>query len=82
MSQGPSLLFDKSTLESLSLNEAVLLDNFYRAPANPSYVDTQLKIVGERGRNRTFNLLFSNQQLKMNGFNDFPNVAVGRNGQF
>jgi hypothetical protein len=37
MSQGPSLLFDKSTLESLSLNEAVLLDNFYRSTITPLF---------------------------------------------
>jgi hypothetical protein len=36
---------------------------------------------GERGRNRTFNLLFLHQPLKTNGFNDFPIVHVGRNGQ-
>ena len=29
MAQGPSLIFDKSSLESLNLNEAVLMDNFY-----------------------------------------------------
>lgn len=37
MSQGPSLLFDKSTLESLSLNEAALLDNFYRSTLTPLF---------------------------------------------
>jgi hypothetical protein len=37
MSQGPSLLFDKSTLESLSINEAVLLDNFYRSNITPLF---------------------------------------------
>lgn len=37
MSQGPSLLFDKSTIESLSLNEAVLLDNFYRSTITPLF---------------------------------------------
>jgi hypothetical protein len=37
MSQGPSLLFDKSTLESLSLNEAALLDNFYRSTITPLF---------------------------------------------
>lgn len=37
MSQGPSLLFDKSTLESLSVNEAVLLDNFYRSTITPLF---------------------------------------------
>lgn len=29
MAQGPSLIFDKSLLESLNLDEAVLMDNFY-----------------------------------------------------
>jgi hypothetical protein len=29
MSQGPSLIFDKSSLESLNLHEAALMDNFY-----------------------------------------------------
>jgi hypothetical protein len=28
--------------------------------------------AGERGRNRTFNLLIPSQQLNTNGFNDFP----------
>ena len=37
MSQGPSLLFDKSTLESLNLNEAALLDNFYRSTITPLF---------------------------------------------
>jgi hypothetical protein len=37
---------------------------------------------GERGRNRTFNLLIPNQQPKTNGFNDFPNHRVGRSGRF
>jgi hypothetical protein len=31
MPQGPILIFDKSSLESLNLDEAVLLDNFYKA---------------------------------------------------
>jgi len=35
MSQGPSLIFDKSALESLNLDEAVLLDNFYRSIVTP-----------------------------------------------
>lgn len=31
------MLFDKSTLESLSVNEAVLLDNFYRSTITPLF---------------------------------------------
>jgi hypothetical protein len=37
MSQGPSLIFDKSALESLNLDEAVLLDNFYRSNITPLF---------------------------------------------
>ena len=37
MSQGPSLIFDKSALESLNLDEAVLLDNFYRSSITPLF---------------------------------------------
>jgi hypothetical protein len=29
MPQGPHLIFDKSSLESLSVDESALLDNFY-----------------------------------------------------
>jgi len=40
MSHGPSLIFDKSSLESLNLDEAVLLDNFYRSTITPlSFVE-------------------------------------------
>jgi hypothetical protein len=37
MAQGPSLIFDKSSLESLNLDEAVLLDNFYRSNITPLF---------------------------------------------
>src|SRR6266852_4650231 len=37
MSQGPVLIFDKSSLESLNLDEAVLLDNFYRSNITPLF---------------------------------------------
>lgn len=37
MSQGPVLIFDKSTLESLSVDEAVLLDNFYLSNITPLF---------------------------------------------
>ena len=37
MAQGPSLIFDKSSLESLNLDEAVLLDNFYRSAITPLF---------------------------------------------
>jgi hypothetical protein len=37
MPQGPHLLFDKSSLESLSVDEAVLLDNFYTCNITPVF---------------------------------------------
>jgi hypothetical protein len=35
MPGGPSIIFDKSSLESLSLDEAVLMDNFYMSNITP-----------------------------------------------
>jgi hypothetical protein len=37
MSQGPFLIFDKSSLESLNLDEAVMLDNFYMSNITPLF---------------------------------------------
>jgi hypothetical protein len=37
MTLGPSLIFDKSSLESLSLDEAVLMDNFYMSTITPLF---------------------------------------------
>lgn len=37
MAQEPILIFDKSTLESLNLDEAVLLDNFYVSNVTPLF---------------------------------------------
>jgi hypothetical protein len=37
MPQGPSLIFDKSSLESLNIDEAVLLDNFYLSNITPLF---------------------------------------------
>src|SRR5258706_2111748 len=37
MPQGPFLIFDKSSLESLNLDEAVMLDNFYRSTITPLF---------------------------------------------
>lgn len=35
--QGPSLIFDKSSLESLNLDEAVMMDNFYMSTVTPLF---------------------------------------------
>jgi hypothetical protein len=37
MPQGPILIFDKSSLESLNLDEAALLDNFYLSNITPLF---------------------------------------------
>jgi hypothetical protein len=37
MAQGPSLIFDKSSLESLNIDEAVLMDNFYMSTITPLF---------------------------------------------
>lgn len=37
MPQGPHLIFDKSSLESLNLDEAVLMDNFYMSTITPLF---------------------------------------------
>jgi hypothetical protein len=37
MPPGPSLIFDKSSLESLNLDEAVLTDNFYMSTITPLF---------------------------------------------
>src|ERR1700681_4959448 len=37
MSQGPFLIFDKSSLECLNLDEAVMLDNFYMSNITPLF---------------------------------------------
>src|ERR1700737_2076854 len=37
MAHGPFLIFDKSSLESLNLDEAVLLDNFYMSNITPLF---------------------------------------------
>lgn len=37
MPAGPTLIFDKSALESLNLDEAVLLDHFYRSNITPLF---------------------------------------------
>ena len=37
---------------------------------------------GERGRNRTYNLLIAGKLPRINGFNDFQTCTLGKNRQF
>jgi hypothetical protein len=54
MGVGPILLFDKSTLESLSVDEAVWLDTHYRPNITPLFfVETLADLEKEVGRGRT-----------------------------
>jgi hypothetical protein len=45
-------------------------------------ISTLLPSLGERGRNRTFNLLILNQWPIINDFNRFPALPVGQDRQF
>jgi len=49
-----------------------------RTPRNFGLTATAecLKKDGERGRNRTFNLLIFDEQPQINGFNGFPSIFV------
>ena len=38
MAQGPSLIFDKSSFESLNLDKAVMMDNFYMSTITPLFL--------------------------------------------
>jgi|GEM_PF-4218499 hypothetical protein len=61
MPQGPSLIFDKSSLESLNIHEAALRDNFYMSTMTPLFlvechtktllplVDTMWQVAGLEG---------------------------------
>jgi len=53
MSLGPSLIFDKSSLESLNLDEAVLLDNFYRSIITPLFFVECLADLEKAVKSRT-----------------------------
>jgi len=49
---GPRLLFDKSFLQSLSLDEAVLLDHFFSAVVSPIFYVETLSDLEKTGRSR------------------------------
>lgn len=54
MSRGPILIFDKSTLESLNLDEAVLLDSFFVTNITPLlFIETLADLEKEIQAGRT-----------------------------
>src|SRR5260370_38913053 len=53
MPQGPILIFDKSSLESLNLDDAVLLDNFYISNITPLFFVECLADLEQQIRSRS-----------------------------
>lgn len=72
---GPTLIFDKSALESLSVDEAVWLDNFYRTTLTPLFfVETLADLEKEVADGRTPEAVVGNLALKTPVQNSLPNV--------
>jgi hypothetical protein len=53
MAEGPSLIFDKSSLESLNLDEADLLDNFHSSVITPIFFVECLADIEKTIRSRS-----------------------------
>ena len=49
---GPILIFDKSTLQSLNVDEAVWLDNFFMTNITPLFFIETLADLEKRGKKR------------------------------
>jgi hypothetical protein len=72
---GPTLIFDKSALESLSVDESVWLDNFYRTTLTPLFfVETLADLEKEVAGGRTPEAVVGNLALKTPGRNSLPNI--------
>jgi len=50
---GPSLIFDKSSFESLNLDEAVMMDNFYMSTITPLFFDECLADLEKAMRSKS-----------------------------
>lgn len=75
MSLGPILIFDKSTLQSLNVDEACWLDNFYRANITPLFfVETLADLEKEVARGRTPEEVVGNLAYKTPICGALPNV--------
>src|SRR5205807_8489195 len=53
MPQGPSLIFDKSSLESLNIHEAALMDNFYMSTITPLFFVECLADLGKQIKSKS-----------------------------
>lgn len=75
MSVGPSIIFDKSTLQSLSVDESCWLDNFYEANITPLFfVETLADLEKEVARGRTPEQVVGNLAEKTPVRNSHANV--------
>ena len=73
--QGPSLIFDKSSLESLNLDEAVLMDNFYMSIITPLfYVECLADLEKKISSNSTPEQLVGSLADRTPDSQAYPNV--------
>lgn len=79
MAQGPILIFDKSTLESLSPDEAVWLDNFFRTNITPLFfVETLADLEKQMRSGRTSEQVVGNLAYKTPDMQSSANVHHAR----
>jgi len=75
MSLGPILIFDKSTLQSLSIDEGCWLDNFFRCNITPLFfVETLADLEKEVTRGRSPEEVVGNIASKTPTVGSLPNV--------
>ena len=75
MSVGPSIIFDKSTLQSLSVDESCWLDNFYQSNITPLFfVETLADLEKEVARGRTPEQVVGNLAEKTPIYGSVPNL--------
>lgn len=75
MSVGPIIIFDKSTLQSLSVDEACWLDNFFRPNITPLFfVETMADLEKEVARGRTPEQVVGNLAEKTPVMGSLPNT--------
>lgn len=78
MTLGPIIIFDKSTLQSLSVDEAVWLDTFYRANITPLFfVETLADLEKQVAKGRTPEQVVGNLAYKTPIRGALPNVYHG-----
>lgn len=75
MSLGPIIIFDKSTLQSLSIDESCWLDNFFLSNITPIfYVETLSNLAKEFNNHRSSEDMVSEISVKAPSQQSYPNV--------